>query len=59
MSNYTLSDFLGIFLFYMPVMIFLTLVLQRGIFSMIEYFFTDEGPDKKNFFHHHFHYKAK
>jgi predicted CDP-diglyceride synthetase/phosphatidate cytidylyltransferase len=59
MTEYTLSDFLGIFLVFIPAYAYLTLVLQKGIYGMIEEFFDTDSNEKKNFFHHHFHYKAK
>ena len=60
MTEYTLSDFLGIFLIFFPTFIFLTLVFQKGLYGLVENYFTSKDDyDEKNFFHHHFHYKAK
>lgn len=53
--NFKLSDFLGIFLIVVPLYVFLTTILLRGINWIVEDF---TEPDKKNIFHHHFHYKA-
>jgi hypothetical protein len=58
MTEYTLSDFLGIFCVYLPIMIYATLLLQKGLYALVENLFTGRDEDK-NFFHHHFHYKAQ
>jgi len=55
--DYTIAEFLGIFLIYLPVFVFLTTLFWKGIFWIIEKFFEDETT--KNFFHHHFHYKDR
>lgn len=57
MLNYGIDEFLGIFLFGIPAMIALTLFLQRGLWLLIRDFVEDNS--RKNFFHHHFHYKAR
>lgn len=54
--NFGISDFLGIFLIGFPTLIFLTGLLPKGLFWIVENFFIDET--NKDFFHHHFHYKA-
>jgi hypothetical protein len=57
MENYGPAEFLGIFLVGFPALIFLICLLPKGLFWMVEIFFVDDTI--KNFFHHHFHYKAK
>ena len=60
MTEYTLSDFLGIFLIFLPTFLFLTFLFQKGLYGFLENFFDEKDDfDTKNFFHHHFHYKAK
>jgi hypothetical protein len=55
--NYTIAEFLGIFFVGLPVFVFASTILLWGIGQMIEHLFEDETI--KNFFHHHYHYKAK
>ncbi|HUW46415.1 MAG TPA: hypothetical protein VMW50_11555 [Dehalococcoidia bacterium] len=56
MINYTISEFLGIFLIGVPVLVFATTIWIRGLDWMMEHL---KGDLKENIFHHHFHYKAK
>lgn len=56
-ENIYLAKFLSIFLITFPILVFLICLIPKGIFWAIEYMFQDETI--KNFFHHHFHYKAK
>ncbi len=56
MINYGIAEFLGIFLIGFPIYVFLTCLLPKGLFWIVENFFIDET--NKNIFHHHFHYKA-
>jgi len=56
----TLSDFLAIYLVYFPFLVFLVVVIFRGTLRIFYNLKDDwEDNEKKNFFHHHFHYKAK
>ena len=57
MIDYTIAEFLGIFLIGFPFLFFITLIMIRGIFWLIENYFVDET--NKNMFHHHFHYRDK
>lgn len=57
MIDYTIAEFLGIFLIGLPVFIFFFALLFRGLFWIVENFFED--PTKKSIFHHHFHYRDK
>lgn len=57
MINYTIAEFLGIFLVGFPAMLYVVVALFRGVFWIVEIFFVD--PTIKNIFHHHFHYKDK
>lgn len=60
MIDYSLPEFLGIFLIFLPVILFLNTLFSVGFYSFIQYCFTEKDDfDTKNFFHHHFHYKAK
>lgn len=55
--NYTIAEFLGIFFVALPVFVFSTTIIIWGIGQMTDHFFEDETI--KNFFHHHYHYKAR
>lgn len=58
MINYTIAEFLGIFLIGFPILLFILPIFIRGVLWIIkDVIFEDETI--KNFFHHHFHYKAK
>lgn len=60
MIDYSLPEFLGIFLIFVPTILFLNALLSKGFYSFIENFFDEKDDfDTHNFFHHHFHYKAK
>lgn len=55
-----LSDFLSIYLIYFPFLVFLVAMIFRGVLTIFSNLKDDwEENEKKNFFHHHFHYKAK
>lgn len=56
MINYTIAEFLGIFLIGLPVLVFANTIWLRGLNWLCEEFL---GDLKENIFHHHFHYKAK
>lgn len=56
MINYTIAEFLGIFLIGMPVLVFATTFWIRGLDWITEHM---KGDLKDNIFHHHYHYKAK
>jgi len=57
MINYTIAEFLGLFLIAFPFFFFVTILIIRGVFWLIEDFFVDDTI--KNVFHHHFHYRDK
>jgi len=57
MIDYTIAEFLGIFLVAFPFYFFATILIIRGVFWLIEDFFVDETL--KTIFHHHFHHKDK
>ena len=57
MIDYTIAEFLGIFLIAFPFLFFVTVLLVRGIFWVVDPFFIDET--NKNLFHHHFHHRDK
>jgi len=61
MSNYSIEEFLGIFLLFVPLYLFLIVALQRGIIGLFEDLFEELKRDDrlKNVFHHHYHYKAR
>jgi len=52
MIDYTSAEFLGLFLIGFPLFFYLTMIIFRGIYSVIENFLGE-----KNIFHHHFHYR--
>lgn len=55
--DYTIAEFLGTWLIGYPIFIYFSVVIFKGLFWLIENFFEDDT--KKNFFHHHFHYKDR
>ncbi|GAI05850.1 unnamed protein product [marine sediment metagenome] len=55
MINYTIAEFLGIFLIAIPLFFYVTILIIRGLFWLIEDFFKD---DTENILHI-FHYKDK
>jgi len=57
MINYTIAEFLGLFLIAFPFVFFITILIFRGLFWLIENFFEDETD--KSIFHHHFHHRDK
>jgi len=58
MINYTIAEFLGLFLIAIPFFFFVSILFFRGIIGIIEKtFFVDETD--KSVFHHHFHHKDK
>lgn len=56
MINYTIAEFLGIFLIGFPTILFVMLLIIRGVFWITEGFDRDET--RKNIFHHHYHHKS-
>lgn len=54
MINYTIAEFLGLFLIAFPFFFFVTILMIRGVFWLIEDFF--DGPEN---ILHIFHYKDK
>lgn len=56
MINYTIAEFLGIFLIFLPVFVFATTVMLWGLRKMFDRFFED--PTEGTIFHHHYHHKA-
>lgn len=56
MIDYTIKEFLGIFLIGFPTFVFATIIWLRGLNWLFEHLM---GDLKENIFHHHFHYKAK
>jgi len=57
MINYSLPEFLGIFLIFVPTILFLNTLISKGFYSFIQPFF--DYKDKEEIFHHHIHYKDK
>lgn len=52
MINYTIAEFLGLFLIGFPVFLFLTILLFWGLRQMLEKFFEEEdflGERKRRF----------
>jgi len=54
MIDYTITEFLGLFLIAFPFFFFVTILIIRGIFWVIESFFDDPKDTL-----HIFHYKDK
>lgn len=54
-ENLNFLDFIGAFFFILPVYIFASIIVLRGLDWIME---TFKGDLKENIFHHHFHYKA-
>jgi hypothetical protein len=47
MINYSLSDFLGLFLIGFPTFLYLTFALQKGIMTLLKrQFLSGEAPDE-------------
>ncbi len=54
MIDYTIAEFLGIFLIGFPILILMPVILFWGIYYIIERAF---GLDITRIFHYHYHYK--
>lgn len=58
MINYTISEFLGIFLIGLPLLIFMVVILPAGIRKIFDTIIEEEPTLDQKVFHHHYHYKA-
>lgn len=57
-----LDQFIGYLFIFVPGFLFVLVCVLKGVQSFIEEFNAEteeEGREKRNFFHHHYHYKAK
>ena len=58
MDNYSLQEFLGIFLIGFPSFLFLIGLVPKVVEILTPYE-SDVDLEKQNFYHHHYHYKAR
>lgn len=62
MTEYGIEKFIGYFLIFFPCFMFVLICILRGgqvFIGRINSEIEDNEREKRNFFHHHYHYKAK
>jgi predicted permease len=53
MINYTIAEFLGIFLILLPVFVFATTIIFWGLRKMFDRFFDEEEDEEKIVYYKH------